>query len=173
MQDVAGARIVVGHLAEQDRVVAAICSLISGSDVTDRRERPNHGYRAVHVVVLVDGRPVEIQVRTKWQHRWAQLVEKTADAVGREIRYGGAPRVPSQPMGRSTVGDFVAILMRQSEAYRRLDEAMLRLSSIPKPDVREGQEAVKRYVDEFQDALSKMEEMYEAVCEDRKDFFTE
>ena len=47
MQDVAGARIVVGDLAEQDRVVAAICSLISRSDVVDRRERPNHGYRAV------------------------------------------------------------------------------------------------------------------------------
>ena len=38
------------------------------------------------------GIPVEIQVRTRWQHEWAELFEKLADRVGRGIRYGDAPR---------------------------------------------------------------------------------
>ena len=31
---------------------------------------------------------IEIQVRTRWQHEWADMFEKLADAVGRDIRYG-------------------------------------------------------------------------------------
>jgi ppGpp synthetase/RelA/SpoT-type nucleotidyltranferase len=36
--------------------------------VIDRREKPSHGYRAVHVIVECGGRMVEIQVRTELQH---------------------------------------------------------------------------------------------------------
>jgi ppGpp synthetase/RelA/SpoT-type nucleotidyltranferase len=36
--------------------------------VIDRRAEPMHGYRAVHVIVFPDGAPIEIQVRTAWQH---------------------------------------------------------------------------------------------------------
>jgi hypothetical protein len=36
--------------------------------------------------------PIEIQIRTAWQHEWAELFEKLADLVGRGIRYGDAPR---------------------------------------------------------------------------------
>ncbi len=50
-----------------------------------------NGYRAVHVIVFPDGIPVEIQVRTRWQHEWAELYEKLADQVGRGIRYGEPP----------------------------------------------------------------------------------
>jgi hypothetical protein len=59
--------------------------------VVDRRGIPVHGYRAVHLIVLPTGRPVEIQVRTLWQQEWAELFEKLADRVGRGIRYGEAP----------------------------------------------------------------------------------
>jgi ppGpp synthetase/RelA/SpoT-type nucleotidyltranferase len=50
-----------------------------------------HGYRAVHVIAFPEGVPIEIQVRTLWQHEWAELFEKLADRVGRGIRYGEAP----------------------------------------------------------------------------------
>jgi len=50
-----------------------------------------HGYRAVHVIAFPEGVPVEIQVRTLWQHEWAELFEKLADRVGRRIRYGDPP----------------------------------------------------------------------------------
>lgn len=54
----------------------------------DRRKRPQFGYRAVHFVPTISGRPVEIQIRTSLQHKWAELFEKVADQWGRGIRYG-------------------------------------------------------------------------------------
>jgi ppGpp synthetase/RelA/SpoT-type nucleotidyltranferase len=55
-----------------------------------------HGYAAVHVIVFPEDVPIEIQVRTRWQHEWADLFEKLADRVGRGIRYGEPP-VPWPP----------------------------------------------------------------------------
>jgi len=45
----------------------------------------------VHLVVKLDGIPVEVQVRTVLQHAWAQSMERLGDAWGRAIRYGGEP----------------------------------------------------------------------------------
>ncbi|MEV2248927.1 hypothetical protein [Streptomyces sp. NPDC049970] len=96
MQDLAGMRAVVtGGLRAQDEVVAAIAKLFESTDraskVVDRRLQPSHGYRAVHLVVFPEGMPVEIQVRTEWQHEWADMFEKLADMIGRGIRYGEPP----------------------------------------------------------------------------------
>lgn len=99
MQDVAGCRILVEDIVGQDALVPRIHSaLISLSPkpplVIDRRKRPSHGYRAVHVVAEVAGRRVEIQVRTRLQHLWAELSEKLADRFGASIKYGnGEPTV--------------------------------------------------------------------------------
>lgn len=92
MQDIAGLRIVrdIG-LVEQDQLVAGIVGLFPQAKVVDRRKRPSHGYRAVHVVATVDRYIVEIQVRTGMQDLWAQALERLADRAGREIRYGGIP----------------------------------------------------------------------------------
>jgi len=73
-------------------------------------------------------------------------------------------------MGRSTVGNFVASPMKQSETVHRLEEASLRLGSIPKVDVRDGQEAVTRYLDEVKDAVLKIQEAAQAVSEGLRDF---
>lgn len=92
IQDVVGAR-VVGEflLSSQDRVVRNMVRMWGNARVEDRRARPNHGYRAVHVIITVDGFPIEIQVRTDWQHVWANATEILADRYGRAIRYGGDP----------------------------------------------------------------------------------
>jgi putative GTP pyrophosphokinase len=42
------------------------------------REPKPSGYRAVHLVVRRDGRPVEIQLRTDGQQQWADAVESIA-----------------------------------------------------------------------------------------------
>jgi ppGpp synthetase/RelA/SpoT-type nucleotidyltranferase len=49
----------------------------------------------VHVVVSLDDVNVEVQVRTIGQHVWADLMERLADRLGREIRYGEP--VPMRP----------------------------------------------------------------------------
>jgi hypothetical protein len=98
MQDVAGMRI-VGDFDRrgQDVVVADLVRVFSDEErppkVIDRRAEPMHGYRAVHVIAFPGGAPLEIQVRTRWQHEWAEVFEKLADAAGRGIRYGAEPSV--------------------------------------------------------------------------------
>lgn len=98
IQDLAGARVVLdGGRAEQDSTVSQLVDEFETSDrpvkVVDRRSDPRSGYRAVHLVVSVDGLPVEIQLRTDLQHRWAELFEKLADEFGRGIRYGQPPEL--------------------------------------------------------------------------------
>lgn len=89
IQDIAGCRVTVGSLSEQDAVVAQLRLELNEVKVDDRRERPSSGYRAVQVIVALEDRQVEIQVRTLLQHSWAQLSEKAADLVDPAIKYGG------------------------------------------------------------------------------------
>lgn len=91
MQDIAGCRITVTDIAGQDRILAQLVELFPGARVTDRRERPSYGYRAVHVLPSIDGKVVEIQVRTVLQNLWASISERAADQYGIELKYGGTP----------------------------------------------------------------------------------
>ena len=96
IQDLAGIRIVLDcDLIEQARFARRIEKIFSAEarppKLVDRRFESLRGYRAIHVVVSVDGRPVEVQIRTRLQHQWANLFEKLADIVGRGIRYGEPP----------------------------------------------------------------------------------
>lgn len=104
MQDMAGWRIVVGTCPEQDQAVALICGRFEGAEPKDLRNRPSHGYRAVHVIVSIGGKPVEIRVRTQWQNKWAMLSEKLADWFGHEVKYGGGPPVIQGPLESLSVG---------------------------------------------------------------------
>lgn len=114
MQDIAGVRTVLPTtLVEQN----ALVDLIRGrfpSSLVDRRDRPSHGYRAVHVIAEVDTCLVEIQVRTRIQHWWAQLLEKIADTWGRQVRYGQEPTEPGQDAGGRTRLEVVEAVMRLS-----------------------------------------------------------
>ncbi len=89
MQDIAGCRLVVKSIVEQDAVVAQLKDALPSSVVIDRRKQPSFGYRAVHLVVTAQGKPVEVQVRTELQHLWAQLSEKLSDVFDPAIKYGG------------------------------------------------------------------------------------
>lgn len=58
----------------------------------DTRERPDqYGYRAVHVVVTLEERFVEIQIRTVAQNAWAQIVEKLDEVRGSDLKHGRGP----------------------------------------------------------------------------------
>lgn len=96
IQDIAGCRVVIADVATQERVVQQLMQRFPLHALIDRRERPSHGYRAVHVVVTEEGKPIEIQVRTELQHRWAEVSEKLSDVVDPSIKYGGGEgRIPS------------------------------------------------------------------------------
>ena len=88
MQDIAGCRIVVASIASQDRVIGQLKEIFDRFEIDDRRKDPSHGYRAVHVIVDLGGKLIEIQVRTSLQHMWAEVSEKISDIVDPRIKYG-------------------------------------------------------------------------------------
>lgn len=103
IQDIAGVRIVQDmDLLEQDELVADLTRELRQSRVVDRRARPMHGYRAVHVVARIGRCSIEIQVRTRSQHLWAEVVERLGDRWGRDIRYGGEPAGSAKTVAGST-----------------------------------------------------------------------
>lgn len=131
VQDLAGARIVVPDRITQDEATDKIRAAFEAAGcpckIIDRRGRPSHGYRAVHVVTQVDKVPVEIQVRTDLQDSWAQLVERLADMWGRGIRYGEEPEAPNTPLGgeqqTGSRQDVIHVLMRLSNLTAKFEEA--------------------------------------------------
>ena len=64
MQDIAGLRLVRDlSLRGQTALATSVAELFDNPRTVDRRARPTFGYRAVHVVVRVSGRLVEVQLR--------------------------------------------------------------------------------------------------------------
>ena len=87
MQDIAGCRIVVEDWEQQNWVVQGLVQVFERTRVVDRRQKPRHGYRAVHVIVRTQGRPVEVQVRTFLQDLWANVVEGLSSEAG-DLKHG-------------------------------------------------------------------------------------
>src|SRR4051812_11666099 len=108
MQDIAGSRIVADMTRLERDVLASeirdtLASTIGPVPVIDRRPKPSHGYRAVHIVVTRDGRLIELQVRTRLQNQWAQIVERLGDSWGRQVRYGEPPIDGDRTVGKSKI----------------------------------------------------------------------
>jgi len=91
MQDIAGCRLVVANVVEQEQLIASLSTAFPGRAIIDRRDYPSYGYRAVHIIVDISGKPVEIQLRTQLQHMWAEVSEKSSDVLDSTIKYGGGP----------------------------------------------------------------------------------
>jgi putative GTP pyrophosphokinase len=89
IQDIVGFRYVVSDLREQDNLCNFIQLVFPEAKIKDRRTEPQYGYRAIHLTVVEEGKKIEIQVRTRLQHLWAQYSEMLADRAGHELKYGG------------------------------------------------------------------------------------
>ncbi len=124
VQDVAGMRIVWDmSLSEQDQLAAKIAELFPGAKLIDRRVKTSFGYRAMHIVAKVDGRLVEIQLRTMLQDRWAQIVERLADHWGRTIRYGAEPDDANIAVGRYSRREIVDMARRLSPLIEQCEKS--------------------------------------------------
>lgn len=143
VQDIAGTRIICADRMEQDDIVAAVALAFSDGSreprVRDRRLEPSHGYRAVHVVVTVQDLPVEIQVRTERQDRWAQIVESLGDRWGRQIRYGEPPPEPERlihpeaSLTRAELWTLVLRLAERTDSVERFQEGVWGILRLSRP----------------------------------------
>ena len=95
-------------MAAQDAAVATLKATFPEASVVDRRMRPSHGYRAAHVIVATGGRHIEIEVRSKLQHLWAEFSEKLSDVVDPKVKYGGGPEALSRMLAKisGTIAEF-------------------------------------------------------------------
>ena len=119
MQDIAGLRIVKDvNLAEQDVISRKIADVFASTKISDRRQRPSFGYRAVHVIVKLGDCFIEVQVRTYLQDLWAQGFEKVADRIGRGIRYGAFPTAADE---RSRVAALMEISREIANVEQSID----------------------------------------------------
>ena len=114
MQDIAGCRIVVDNSESQRKTLRRLRRQLKPLGIVktvDRRRKPSHGYRAVHLIVTIDRKPVEVQLRTLYQHLWAELSETAADMYGTQVKYGGdAPGRPEVRQTLDTLSEMLAEL---------------------------------------------------------------
>ncbi|MFD7954941.1 hypothetical protein ACFV4X_15745 [Streptomyces ardesiacus] len=121
IQDIAGIR-VSGRLTltEQDRLADLVVERFERQghkcSIKDRREDPMVGYRALHVIISLSGRYVEVQIRTVGQDLWANVFERMADIFGRGIRYGEPPEY-----GGKAVTDIIASMEKFSATLYGLE----------------------------------------------------
>ena len=88
VQDIAGCRIILKDIEEQDFTTELIKNIFPSMIVIDRRTKPSYGYRAVHAIIKINEKPIEVQIRTLIQHKWAELSEKLSDKINPLIKYG-------------------------------------------------------------------------------------
>jgi putative GTP pyrophosphokinase len=113
MGDIGGCRAVLAGRSEVDGVVRRIRKNwdIHGKIRDTRDEAAPSGYRAVHVIVVREGRRIEVQLRDPREHEWALAVERTGTRLGIGLKEGEGPpdlreyfRLASHGMYRDSLG---------------------------------------------------------------------
>jgi len=125
VQDIAGCRLIVSGVLEQERVVDLLASLFEHTAIIDRRATPSHGYRAVHVIVTRGEKLVEIQVRTSYQHVWAELSEKLSDVFDPTIKYGGGNQ-----SHRQLLAQWSGVVQKEENVERALAGVQQQLAEL-------------------------------------------
>ena len=91
LEDIAGCRVVVPTLREQHELVSLVRREFEVIRERDYQTEPRGGYRALHVVVRSQGKAVEVQLRTELEEQWANTVERLAERLDPQIKYGAGP----------------------------------------------------------------------------------
>lgn len=93
MGDIGGCRAVLPARQQVDGVLRRIRKNwdLHGR-IRDYRDEPaESGYRAVHAIVVRDGRMIEIQLRDPREHQWALAVERTGARLSIGLKEGEGP----------------------------------------------------------------------------------
>lgn len=104
LQDIGGARIIVESNNELDKLYQYLVERVDSASTlsfyisrsTDYRERgrDDSGYRALHLMIERDARTIELQLRSRVQHYWAESVERTSVIYGQYLKeLEGDPQV--------------------------------------------------------------------------------
>ena len=94
LQDIGGARIIVDQNTGVDEIVNFLKKQFDVSKslkvirLTDYRGkgREDSGYRALHVILERDSYKLELQIRSKIQHYWAETIERTSIVYGHHLK---------------------------------------------------------------------------------------
>lgn len=94
LQDIGGLRVIVDQNDDVDKLVSYIKSKLEEQTslkvkrVVDYRDkgRDDSGYRATHIILERDGVNLELQIRSRIQHYWAELIERTSVIYGHVIK---------------------------------------------------------------------------------------
>ncbi|RPE12036.1 (p)ppGpp synthetase [Chitinophaga lutea] len=94
LQDIGGARIIVDQNSDVDEVANFLITRFQSNKElkvirqTDYRGegREDSGYRAYHVILEREGIKMELQIRSKIQHYWAEAIERTSIVYGHYIK---------------------------------------------------------------------------------------
>jgi ppGpp synthetase/RelA/SpoT-type nucleotidyltranferase len=164
IQDIAGCRLTVIDIAEQDTVVQSLNNLFDKTIVVDRRQQPSHGYRAIHVIASCLDKMIEIQVRTSLQHLWAELSEKLSDIVDPAIKYGAGDEAVRTLLAQTStmvisiessepqLADVKVLLSSQDKVTDDMQQRVDRLE--------EEQRSIRRQAFEIlRDTIKKVEEL--------------
>lgn len=93
MGDIGGCRAVLENRTQVEGVLKRIRKnwQVHGRIRDMRDEAAPSGYRALHAIVLREGRRIEIQLRTPHEHEWAVAVERTGVRLGYGLKEGEGP----------------------------------------------------------------------------------
>jgi predicted transcriptional regulator len=156
IQDIAGCRLVLADVPSQNQTLASLQALFDKTTIVDRREKPSHGYRAVHLVVKHTDKLVEIQIRSALQHLWAELSEKLSDTVDPALKYGGGDPSWLEVLARSS-----ALVAQQEWSESELIDLEARLSRL----LKEGKltEKKQKRIVETQEQVNLIQKTAEAL----------
>lgn len=124
LQDIGGLRIIVDQNSDVDKLIKYITSKLKSQKslqikrIVDYRERgrDDSGYRATHIILERDGVFLELQIRSRIQHYWAELIERTSVIYGHVIK---------ELDGDSAVIDY----------FKKLSDLFYLIETGQKPDV--------------------------------------
>lgn len=94
LQDIGGLRVIVEQNRDVDNLVEYLKlkvkeqKTISIKRIVDYREkgRDDSGYRATHIILVREQICLELQIRSRIQHYWAELIERTSVIYGHVLK---------------------------------------------------------------------------------------